>query len=81
VLEESRKSGLFCELVAPGFENVVEGDSTIPLSKLVNLFDEVEESWRWASESAEEVRERAVSMLGQSSVVSPARKSFYKTFL
>jgi salicylate hydroxylase len=74
VLEESRKSGLFCQLVAPGFENVVEGDSTIPLSKLVKLFDDVEESWRWASESAEKVRERAVSMLGQSSasVASPA---------
>jgi salicylate hydroxylase len=58
---------LFCELVAPGFENVVEGDSTIPSSKLVRLFDEVEESWRWASESAEKVREQAVTMLGQSS--------------
>ena len=81
VLEASRESGLYCELVAPGFENVVEGDSTLPLSKLVRLFDEVEESWRWASESAEKVRERAVRMLGQSSVVSPARKSFYKSLL
>jgi len=66
VLEASRKSGLFCELVAPGFENVVEGDGTLPLSKLVKLFDDVEESWRWASESAENVREQAVTMLGQS---------------
>jgi len=69
VLHASRESGLFCELVAPGFENVVEGDSTIPLSKLVKLFDEVEDSWRWASESAEKVREQAVTMLGQSSVL------------
>jgi salicylate hydroxylase len=70
VLEGSRESGLFCELVAPGFENVVEGDSTLPLSKLVKLFDEVEEGWRWASESAENVREQAVTMLGQSSVAA-----------
>ena len=67
VLEASRTSGLFCELVAPGFENVVEGDNTLPLSKLVKLFDEVEESWSWASESAERVREQAVMLLGQSS--------------
>ena len=72
---------MYCQLVAPGFENVVEGDSTIPLSKLVKLFDEVEEGWRWASESAEKVRDRAVTMLGQSSVVSPTRKLFYKTHL
>ena len=86
MLEASRESGLFCELVAPGFENVVEGDTTLPLSKLVKLFDEVEDSWRWASESAEKVRERAVTMLasGQSSnmlpmqtLVTPTRKSFY----
>ena len=81
VLEGSRKSGLYCELVAPGFENVVEGDSMLPLSKLVKLFDEVEESWRWSSESAENVREQAVNMLGQSSVVSLARKPFHKTLL
>ena len=81
VLEASRKSGLFCQLVAPGFENVLEGDNTLSLSKLVKLFDEVEESWRWASESAEQVREQAVTMLGQSPVVSPARKPSYKTVL
>jgi salicylate hydroxylase len=68
VLEASRESGLFCELVAPGLENVVEGDSTLPLSRLVKLFEDVEESWRWASQSAETARERAVMMIGQSSV-------------
>ena len=67
-LEASRESGLLCELVAPGFEDVAEGDSTLPLSKLAKLFVDVEESWRWATESAEKVREQAVSMLGQSSV-------------
>jgi len=68
VLEASRESGLFCQLVAPGFEDVVEGDTTLPLSKLVKLFDDVEEGWRWASESAENVREQAVTMLSQSSM-------------
>ena len=62
VLEASRESGLLRELAGPGFdsEDVVEGDSTLPLSRLVKLFDYVEESWRWASESAENVREQAV---------------------
>lgn len=69
MLEGSRESGLLCELVAPGFENVVEGDSTLPLSKLVKLLDDVEEIWRWSTESAEKVREQAVRMLGQSSVL------------
>lgn len=66
VLLASRESGLFCELVAPGFEDIVEGDTTLPLNKLVKLFDDVEEGWRWASESAEKVREHAVAILGQS---------------
>jgi len=44
VLEGSRQSGLFCQLVAPGFEGVVEGDTTLPLRKLVKLFDDVEEA-------------------------------------
>jgi hypothetical protein len=70
VLEASRESGLFCELVAPGFEDVVEGDTTLPLNKLVKLFDDVEEGWRWATESAESVREQAVMMLGQSPVLA-----------
>ena len=60
---------MLCELVAPGFEDVVEGDSTLPSSKLVKLFDDVEDGWRWSSESAEKVREQAVTMLGQSSVL------------
>ena len=69
VLEASRESGLLRELAGPGFEDVVEGDDSLPLSKLVELFDYVEESWRWASESAENVREQAVAMLAQSSVL------------
>jgi salicylate hydroxylase len=69
VLEASRESGLLRELAGPGFEVVVEGDSTLPLSRLVKLFDYVEESWRWASESAENVREQAVTMLCESSVL------------
>jgi salicylate hydroxylase len=71
VLEASRESGLLRELAGPGFEDVVEGDSTLPLSRLVKLFDYVEESWRWASGSAENVREQAVTMLGRSSVLQP----------
>ena len=69
VLEASRESGRLRELAGPGFEDVVEGDSTLPLSRLVKLFDYVEESWRWASESAEKVREQAVMMLRRSSAL------------
>ncbi|KAF8803473.1 salicylate hydroxylase [Phlegmacium glaucopus] len=68
VLEGSRESGLFSELVAPGFEDVVEGDTTLPLRKLVKLFDELEEGWRWSTESAESVREQALMMLSQASI-------------
>jgi salicylate hydroxylase len=57
---------LLVDLVAPGFEDVVEGDTTLPLSKLVKLFDELEElSCSWATESAEKFREQALTMLGQ----------------
>lgn len=80
VLEASRESGLLRELAGPGFEDVVEGDSTLPLSRLVELFDYVEESWRWASESAENVREQAVMMLGQSSVLQTLVFSSEETF-
>ena len=77
VLEASRESGLLRELAGPGFEDVVEGDDTLPLSRLVKLFDGVEESWRWASESAEKVREQAVTMLGQSSLLQTSVFSFF----
>ena len=60
---------MFCQLVAPGFEGVVEGDTTLPLSKLVKLFDDVEEGWRWSSESAEDAKEQALTMLSQACVV------------
>ena len=68
VLEASRESVLLRELAGPGFENVV-GDDSFPLSKLVELFDYVEESWRWASQSAENVREQAMAMFAQLSVL------------
>ena len=47
----------------------MEGDTTLPLSKLVKLFDDVEEGWRWSSESAEDSKEQALTMLAQASVV------------
>jgi len=65
VLKASRKTGLLCQLVAPGFEDVVEGDTTLPLSKLVKLFDDVEADWQWVSESAEDAKEQALMMLSQ----------------
>ena len=65
ILAASRETGLLADLIAPGFEDVVEGDTMLPLSKLVKLFDEMEESWRWASESAEKFKEQALTMLGQ----------------
>lgn len=73
VLERSRKSGLLCELNAPGFEDIQEGDTGVPLQKLVKLFDEVEEHWRWTSGSAEIDKERAMTMLGCGIVENESR--------
>ena len=81
MLKASRESGLLRELAGPGFEDVVEGDDTLPLSRLVKLFDVVEESWRWASESAENVREQAVMMLSQSTALQTFVFSSTRNFI
>ncbi|KAH9476308.1 Salicylate hydroxylase [Psilocybe cubensis] len=65
--ERSRLGGQLCQLVAPGFEDVHEGDNSVPREKLLNLvrqFDrELEFVWK---ESAEEDKRRALDMLRMS---------------
>ena len=71
VLQASRKAGMLCELVAPGFEEVMEGDTGIPLEKLEELFEMVGKDWDWVwKESAEDHRRRALEMLRFSGVAS-----------
>ena len=50
-------------MVAPGFEDVVEGDA-VPMKKLRELFEEVGREWAWTwEESAEDDKARALEML------------------
>ena len=71
VLEASTKTGLRCELVAPGFEEVVEGDTGVPLEKLVELFEVIAKDWDWVwKESAEDDRRTALEMLRIPAVTS-----------
>lgn len=67
VLQEARNVGRLTQLVAPGFENVMEGDASVPLEKLHSLFDEMDRKWEWVwKESAEDDRQKAVEMLDAS---------------
>lgn len=67
VLQEARNVGRLTQLIAPGFEDVVEGDADVPLEKLHDLFDEMDRKWEWVwKESAEDDRRKAVEMLDAS---------------
>jgi len=70
-LEASRKAGMLSELVAPGFEEVVEGDTGVPLEKLEKLFEVLGNDWDWVwKESVEDDRRKALEMLRFSEVPS-----------
>lgn len=64
VLNASRNQGLMCELNAPGFESILEGDSAVPVGKLDNMAAAIarEWDWNWLS-TVEEDRKRALAML------------------
>ena len=65
MLRGSRKSGLLYQLVAPGFEDVVEGDTDVPMEKLLEVFEAVGREWAWTwEENVEDDRKRALEMLG-----------------
>ncbi|PPQ64966.1 hypothetical protein CVT24_008154 [Panaeolus cyanescens] len=65
VLEGSRQSGMLQELVAPGLENVKEGD-TVAHEKLLEVADALAALWGWVwLESAEGDRKRALAMLNR----------------
>ncbi|KAF8964494.1 salicylate hydroxylase, partial [Flammula alnicola] len=67
VLNEARYAGQLTQLLGPGFEEVVEGDTEVPLQKLRDLFDHFSQRWEWVwKESAEDDRRRAVEMLESS---------------
>jgi salicylate hydroxylase len=71
VFEASMKAGLLCELIAPGFEEVLEGDTGVPLEKLVELFEVMSKDLDWVwKESAEDNRRTALKMLRISGVTS-----------
>jgi len=61
VLGASMKAGLLCELIAPGFAEVVEGNARVPLEKLVELFGIMGEDldWVWKGDD----RRTALEML------------------
>lgn len=63
VLIDSRTQGLRSQLIAPGFEDVKEGDF-VPMSKLLDLFEDMLRAWDWMwTTSAEDDRKRAVDMM------------------
>ncbi|KAF8964493.1 salicylate hydroxylase [Flammula alnicola] len=67
VLEGSEISGMLSQLVAPGFEEVQEGDTEVPLEKLRDLYEVFSRQWDWAwKETAEDDRRRAIEMLESS---------------
>jgi salicylate hydroxylase len=71
VLEASRKAGQLSELVAPGFEEVMEGETGVPLEKLVELLKVLCKDWEWVwKESAEDDRKRALELLRLSEVAT-----------
>ncbi|KAF8964497.1 salicylate hydroxylase [Flammula alnicola] len=64
VLQGSILSGRLADLVSPGFENVKEGDTDVPLEKLQELAGLMGKEWDWVwKSSAEGDRKRALEML------------------
>jgi salicylate hydroxylase len=47
VLEASRVAGLVSQVVAPGFEEVKEGDETVSDEKLQALIEDLSRQWEW----------------------------------
>lgn len=61
----ARISGRLFSLTSPGFEDVAEGDSNVPLKRLTELMDEIGENWAWIwKDSIESSRQHALAMLG-----------------
>ncbi|KAF9472677.1 salicylate hydroxylase [Pholiota conissans] len=64
VLNLAREAGHITELIAPGFEDVREGDADVPQEKLQILFEGLINKWKWVwNDSAEDDRLRAIAML------------------
>lgn len=64
MLEASRISGLVSQLVAPGFEEVKEGDKTVSDEKLQALIKDLSRQWDWVwKKSAEGDKRRALALL------------------
>lgn len=59
----SDQAGKQTQLVAPGFEDVREGDADVPLEKLQDLFEDFARRWDWVwKESAEGDRSLALQL-------------------
>lgn len=64
VLLASRQQGLYYEMNGPGFEDVTEGDNSVPLDKLEELMRTILKSWEWAwTTSADDDVQRALELL------------------
>ncbi|CAA7270537.1 unnamed protein product [Cyclocybe aegerita] len=64
VLAASCISGKLCGLVAPGFEDVEEGNAHVSFEKLTKLIDDFGKGMEWVwKESAEDDKRRAIEML------------------
>ncbi|TFK35840.1 salicylate hydroxylase [Crucibulum laeve] len=47
VQDASRKEGLLYQFNAPGFEDIQEGDSSVPLSRLLEMAEAASKGWEW----------------------------------
>lgn len=48
ILRGSMKQGLLCEFIAPGFDDMKEGDTTVDVEKMRRLFHTVHKRWEWS---------------------------------
>ena len=64
IAELSRIAGILYHLRGPGFENVVEGDTSVTADQTKVIFETIGKMWGpLLKESLEESRERAITML------------------
>lgn len=62
--EISRIAGILHLLMGPGFEHVVEGDTSVTVDELKVIFETTEKMWApLRKESLEDCKDRALAML------------------
>ena len=64
VIEKSRMTGRLSQLSAPGLDDIVEGDDSVPLERLRGIVEDHVKSFEWVwKEPIKNDKERALSML------------------